>query len=343
MDARMRATAEQQPHIFVQLLIQQFLLFLNYCSRSLVIVKETLELFDALSLTYVTSQHIAQLPEVRQFLSANEQALGTHITSVDGRATPSKMKVKIVPALTNFSASFSGASSAPPILLQNMAFLTDASHPHLHTVFYQILSRLIFKGSSTELFPAFIAPFTSQLLQLASISDLSSLPPAVIDQIRLFLHKLIGIVSAINNSSVYNTFHKWSTHTHRYPQPTNPAATLGQTQKDRPRLQFFLHCSFAGSPFFSAALAPSRLYEENSFSSLILRIVETFCQFTLRRKRQKRKHTCMLRPSRGLCESERTPLVFSFFSCVFLLLRLSVSLSPRSCLQGTFPPFFTRV
>lgn len=193
------------PHHFLQLLVKQFLIFLNFISTDFTVVKETLEVFDALSLNYATSQQIANLEEVKAFLQNNQvTTIGSSVTSTSGGATV-RAEVKPI-ALT--------ASSQ--LLMSDLAFLHSTSHPTLQTTFYQILSRLVFKGSNIDMFPLFITPFTTQLQQLVAIPNLRAMPRQLIDQVILLVHKLHGVVSAINSMVVFTIFYEWFFETNRF-------------------------------------------------------------------------------------------------------------------------------
>ena len=185
------------PHLMLQLLVRQFLTFLNYCSHDEAIIRETLDVFDSLSLNYSTSQQIANLDDVKVFLQSNNAVvgLGSSVSSASGANLSSDSK--LMGPLANGSSS---------LLISDLHFLQSTKHPKLQTLFYQILSRLVFKGSNIEYFPAFIAPFTFQLQQLAAVSDLSVIPKHALEQVVLLIHKLTGIVSSVNSTVVYQMF-----------------------------------------------------------------------------------------------------------------------------------------
>ena len=86
--------------------------------------------------------------------------------------------------------------------------LQSPALPKLQTLFYQILSRLVFKGVNIDLFPQFIAPFTHQLRQLQGVTNLRGMPKSMVTQVVLLVHKLQGIVSSVHSMAVYQMFYQ---------------------------------------------------------------------------------------------------------------------------------------
>jgi hypothetical protein len=185
------------PNHTMQLFVHQIFLFLNYISFDFEVVTQTLELFDALSLNYATSDHIAKLDAVRQFLQGGQIGLGSAVTS-NGRGM-STTEVKTMMAS-------SSSSSVSTLHMADMAFLHSTTHPRLQTTFFQILTRLVTKSCNVDLFPSFLGSFSEQFKQLEAVQNLTALPPDVLDQVILLIHKIHGVVLSIASAVVYRQF-----------------------------------------------------------------------------------------------------------------------------------------
>lgn len=243
------------PKHTLQLIVKQLLLYLNFISRDYDVVKETLELFEALSLNYSTSSHIASLSEVKQFLT-NTPA-GTDLTAIDSNSKP-------------MSTGNSGA-----FVMTDMSFLHSTSHPKLQTTFFQIVSRLVFKGANIDYFPQFIQPFTVQLQQLSSIPNLRNAPPNVLAQVGLLIHKLHGVVSSINSMVVYGMFFEWFFETNKF---ASLVVRMVETFWDRPEILYPI-LNFYGELIWNKS---QRIrFDSNSANGIILfketyKIVSTY-------------------------------------------------------------------
>lgn len=189
------------PRMYLQLLVHQLLTYLNYCSNEEHIVRDSLDLFECLSNNYAISGSLPQLDDIQTFLNNNRAAvLGMQVSTTHGNAQ----------VQSSAKSVSGGGSAASSFSVTDIRFLSSTQHPHLIKQFYSIMSRLIFKSSNIEQFPQFIAPFTNQLQQFGSVNNMRELPPALLDQLILLMHKLHGIVLPIVSMVVYNVFFEWS-------------------------------------------------------------------------------------------------------------------------------------
>ena len=197
------------PHLLLQLLVRQFLTFLNFCSHDEAVVRETLDVFDSLSLNYVTSQQIANLDDVKVFLSSNNCSvgIGTSVSTTSGNTVVTSESKLMSPKQSNGSSA---------LLISDLHFLQSTKHMKLQTLFYQILSRLVFKANNVDMFPSFVSPFTFQLTQLQSMSNMRMMPKSALDQVVLLVHKLHGIVSSVNSMAVFSMFYSWFFQEHTF-------------------------------------------------------------------------------------------------------------------------------
>lgn len=95
--------------VFSHLLVA---VLLSYCSTDEDVVRETLDVFDALSLNYSTSNELANLDEVRAFLQANNVAIGSTVTSSSA-----------APSGTVESKLMAGPLASSTLLITDLAFL----------------------------------------------------------------------------------------------------------------------------------------------------------------------------------------------------------------------------
>jgi len=189
------------PILLLERFVQQLFLLLNCCSRDFEIVKETLDVFDALSLNYATSSQLTNLDEINMFLNNNEVTLGSVVSTTNNNT-------QVRNEMTGMGQTGAGSAGAS-LRLADLPFLHSTHHPKLQRTFYRILSRLVFRGSNIDHFDKFITPFTLQLTQLSNVPNLRTLPRQMLDQLVLLIHKLRGMVNAINSMAVYNAFFEW--------------------------------------------------------------------------------------------------------------------------------------
>jgi len=131
------------------------------------------------------------------FLQANNSSvgLGSTVTSTSSHSGAPETKMM--------------SPHTSSLLISDLQFLQSTHHPKLQTLFYQILSRLVFKGSNLDFFPSFIQPFTLQLSQLASMQNPRLMPKSAVEQVVLLVHKLHGIISSVLSKVVFQMFYKW--------------------------------------------------------------------------------------------------------------------------------------